>query len=124
MFDALPILIVEDDPIIAMCLAEVVSDFNGRVVGPMATVREAMEVLDQREIAAAILDAKLLDQEITPVALRLASAGIPLVVHSGTGLPAEVAAKWPDLPVLMKPMPAHQVVERLGLEMQKSRRSG
>ena len=123
MFSADSILIVEDDPIIAMCLVDAVLDLKGHVIGPLSTVREAMEILDQQAIAAAILDAKLLDRDITPVALRLASAGIPLVVHSGTGLPPDVAAKWPDLPVLMKPMAALEVVERLELEMQKFRRS-
>jgi hypothetical protein len=92
---------------------------QGVVVGPVSTVAAALELLDKLSVAAAILDANLLDRDITPVALRLACAGIPLVVYTGTGLPPEVAAQRPDLPVLRKPAAAQVVVQRLVCEMQK-----
>ncbi len=123
MFRSQPILILEDEPWIAFDLAEAVNQLDGIVVGPIATVREAMDLLDRQVISAAILDACLLDGDVTPVALRLAESGIPLVVHTGTGLPAAVADLWPDIPVLMKPAPAQTVAQRLADEIQKCRRS-
>ena len=117
MFGSKSILIVEDEPLIAMALADAVKGLDGLVIGPIATVSEALDFLDCHEIAGAILDARLLDAEITPVALRLARAGIPVVVHSGTGLPAEVAAEWPGLPLLMKPTSPEVVARRLLIEM-------
>lgn len=119
MFGAKPILIVEDEPFIALDLADAVAEWDGKVIGPFSTVREALDILDRQAIAAAILDARLADRDITPVALRLASAGIPFVVHTGTGLPPEVAERWPNVPVLMKPSAALSVVQRLWAEMQK-----
>lgn len=119
MFGAKPVLIVEDEFIIAMELADAVAECEGTVVGPFATVSEALAVLDRVIIAAAILDARLIDRDISPIALRLAKEGIPLVVHSGTGLPPAVAAQWPDLPVFLKPGAAKDVVQRLLVEFHK-----
>lgn len=119
VFSAQPILIVEDEPLIAMDLAGAVEDLEGVVIGPFSSVAAALELLETLSIAAAILDANLLDRDITPVALRLACAGVPLVVYTGTGLPPELAEQHPSLPVLLKPATAQRVVERLVLEMQK-----
>jgi DNA-binding response OmpR family regulator len=121
MFSAQTILIVEDEPLIALDLADAVAELGGKVIGPLTTVREALGVLGRVIVAGAILDAKLADRDITPVALLLASSGVPLVVHSATGLPADVAARWPDLPVLTKPAAAQAVARRLLREMEKVR---
>lgn len=122
MFQGQSVLIVEDDPLIALDLADSVAHLRGNVIGPVATVSKAMQILDRQFVAAAILDVQLLDADITPVALRLASSHIPLVIHTAAGMPPEVAALWPDLPVLMKPAPAQTVVLRLWSEMTKSAR--
>lgn len=120
MFSAQLILIVEDEPLLAMDLAEAVEELEGVVIGPVSTVATALELLENVSVTAAILDANLLDRDITPVALRLAGAGVPLVVYTGTGLPPEVLAQRPDLPVLRKPAAAQLVVKRLICEIQKS----
>lgn len=120
MFRAQPILIVEDDLLIGLGLADAVAELDGVVIGPVATVREALEIVESQLVGAAILDSRLRDRDITPVALRLASMGIPLVIHTGTGLPPEVAAMRPDLPVIMKPALPLTVVLRLDDEMRSS----
>lgn len=117
MFDAALILIVEDEVLIALDLADAVTEFGGRLAGPFATVREAMAALESEVIAGAILDAILLDRDITPVASYLAERGIPLVIHSGTGLPRDLAVLHPDLAVVGKPAAASSVVSRLEQEM-------
>ncbi len=121
MFEQLPILIVEDEALVALSLSEAVRDFDGRVVGPVATVADALAMIDTRTIAAAILDAQLLDRDVTPVALRLAEAGVPFVIHSGTGMPDGLAGSLPEVPVLMKPMPATIVVACLANELRQPR---
>ena len=117
MFRAQPILIVEDEPLIGLALADVVADMGGDTIGPFATVSEALEALDCVAIAGAILDAKLADGDVTPVALRLADAAVPMVVHSGTGVPTELAQRWPGIVALAKPAPASAVVELLHVTM-------
>jgi DNA-binding response OmpR family regulator len=103
MLDRQAILIVEDEPLIAMCLTVEVEALAGLVIGPASTAREALALMDSREISAAILDAHLADRDVTPVALLLAQRGIPFVVHSSLGVPDELALALPELPVVPKP---------------------
>jgi len=117
LFDQLPILIVEDELLIALALADAVEECAGTVVGPVATVAEALALMDTRSIAAAVLDAQLVDRDVTPVALRLFEQGVPFVIHTGTGLPVELAALLPNVPVAMKPLKAPIVVACLLNEM-------
>jgi hypothetical protein len=113
MLQRSPILIVEDEPLVAMDLAFEVESIDGVVVGPTATVAQALTILSDTEVAGAILDANLADRDITPVALLLWERGIPFVLHSGKGVPAELAAIIPSLPNIAKPERASAVVECL-----------
>ena len=117
MFRAEIILIVEDEPIIAMDLADAVSELGGGVVGPFATVWEAFASLEHNAISGAILDATLQDRDITPLAAHLIGRDIPIVIHSGTGLPKELAALHPDLAVIAKPATSSWVTSRLARGM-------
>ncbi|MES2290348.1 MAG: response regulator [Pseudomonadota bacterium] len=107
------ILIVEDDAFIALGLATAVEDIGGVVLGPVATVAEALAVLEKSEVHKAILDAQLADRDVTPVAVKLLEQVIPFVVHTGTGLPAELARVHPELPLVMKPASPETVVKVL-----------
>jgi DNA-binding NtrC family response regulator len=108
------ILIVEDEAMIAMHLAVVVEDSDGEVVGPAASVAEALELIDAGAvIEGAVLDGNLGDGDVTPVALKLVAAAIPVVIYSGVGIPPDLASIHPDLPVLQKPSAATQVVSVL-----------
>ena len=118
MFTAQRILIVEDESLIAMDLADAVTELGGHVIGPVASVKAAIELLDHGAIAGAILDCQLSDRNITPVVLRAADAGIPFVVYSATGLPPELGTGWSAVPMLHKPADIHMVVARLWTEMQ------
>ncbi len=55
MFENRPILIVEDECYLALDLANAVEDWNGKVVGPAATVVEALALLAAEKSGAAIL---------------------------------------------------------------------
>ena len=117
MLEGLPVLIVENEPLIALDLTAAVLEQNGIVIGPVPTVAEALAILADQPIGAAILDAKLDDRDITPVAVRLIEQAVPFVIHSGTGLPAELAARHPDLPVILKPKRPEDVVASLEQQM-------
>lgn len=114
------ILIVEDNCFLAMDLAAAVEELDGQVVGPVATAADALLLLDQHEIAGAVLDCQLFDRDVTPVVLTLVGKGVPLVIQTGTGVPAALAEAHPDLPLLMKPVKPHKVLELLLVEIRKS----
>jgi len=113
MFRQRSILIVEDEPLIALDLATQVVARAGRVVGPLPTVAEALTVLEGEDVAAAILDANLVDRDITPVALLLARQGVPFVLHSAIGIPSALKQKLPSLTVVQKPAHPSIVIARL-----------
>ena len=96
-----------------MELATVVEARGGTVIGPLQTVAGALAVLEERSVAAAILDSNLADRDITPVALLLADRGVPFVVHSGVGLPAVLARALPGIRLVRKPALPQIVIAHL-----------
>jgi DNA-binding response OmpR family regulator len=107
------ILVAEDEPFIALDLAYAIEDAGGEVVGPAASVKEALDLLETRPVAAAILDVNLADRDISPLAEILLGRGIPIIIQTGVGLPAELAARFPDLVVRIKPCLAAELVRDL-----------
>jgi DNA-binding NtrC family response regulator len=113
MLDRCPILIVEDDFFIADFLVDVVEEAGGVVVGSASTTTEALNLLDAQDVRAAILDVNLADRDIEPVLTRCVAEGIATVIHTGTGLPTNLAARFPNSVVLMKPCIPEDVVRAL-----------
>lgn len=121
MLNGRPILIVEDEAVIALDLWAAVQDAGGAVIGPVATVHQAFHLLGCRNIDAAIVDANLADGDLTPLALELYRKNIPFVVHTARGLPPGLAATLPRLPVIMKPAEARIVVEKVAALLAEKR---
>ncbi|WP_432769929.1 MAG: response regulator [Sphingopyxis sp.] len=119
MFKHQAILIVEDEPFVALELLEAVERMGGRPVGPVATVAEALVLIETMAIDAAILDVQLANRDITPVALRLIAMGKPLIFQTGTGLPPSLREAADNLPVLRKPVAADIVLANLSTEMKR-----
>ncbi len=90
-------------------------DAGGQVAGPAASVQQALAFIETMPIDAAILDVNLSDGDISPVAEILLAAGIPIILQTGVGLPAELIAKYPDLPVQIKPCLAESLVAQLAV---------
>jgi DNA-binding response OmpR family regulator len=82
-FGGARVLIVEDQPLIALDLESAIIDAGGTVSGPATSVAEAKGLCDQSDISAAILDVNLRDGLITPVAAALCARNIPVVFHTG-----------------------------------------
>lgn len=111
------ILVAEDEPFIALDVAMAIEDAGGEVAGPAASVKEALDLIANLPIAAAILDVNLVDGDISPVAEALIAAGIPIILQTGIGLPAGLSARFPDLAVHIKPCVAADLVVQLGALM-------
>ena len=97
------ILVVEDEPLIAMMLEDFIDMLGKRHVGTADNVAEALALVDAGGIDAAILDVNLRAGETSwPIAERLAARGVPFIFASG-GLSDTVAEPFADRPVLSKP---------------------
>lgn len=96
------ILIVEDEALVAMLVEDALLDAGCRIIGPAATVAEALALLEAELPEAAVLDLNLSGETSAPVADALVQQGVPFLVASGYG-----AAGLPEghrgVPVLAKP---------------------
>lgn len=109
------ILIVEDEPLIAMMLEDFLDSLGHKVVGICDSVDEALELVERGGFDVAILDVQLKDgQSVWPVADRLRAAGLPFVLATGGHVeppPAVHAAA----PVLSKPYTIDSIEPALAL---------
>jgi DNA-binding NtrC family response regulator len=120
MFSDAPILIAEDNLYLALDLSNAVEDMDGRVVGPASSVFEALKLLEDHHIAAAVVDCQLADRDAAPLAWQLAQRRVPFVIHTATPVPAAMEELHPDVPVLIKPVHAAAVLTCLLDEMRRT----
>lgn len=104
------ILVVEDEELIGLMLVDVLEDFGAAVIGPAATVAEALHLLSQGEPSAALLDLSLKGEVVYPVADRLAERGVPFVFITGYGQ-GHLVARHALAPVLTKPFGPAQLAD-------------
>lgn len=106
------ILVVEDEALIAMLVEDALLDAGAHVLGPAATVEEALALFQSGDPEAAVLDINLAGQVSTPVADALADHGVPFVVATGYGA-AGLPERHRSVPVLAKPYDPQELVEAL-----------
>jgi CheY-like chemotaxis protein len=94
----LRILVLEDEPIIAMALEDYL-EMAGAFPVVTATLAQAQEAIAVEVIDAAILDVNIHGLKSYPVAESLASRGIPFIFASGYGdtLHGEAFAQVPTV---------------------------
>lgn len=96
------ILIVEDEPFIALTLEDMLFELGFTVAGCVADVPAALELIGREDIDAALLDVNVGTEKIDAVADLLAERACPFVFttgHGRSGIPAAHA----DRAVLQKP---------------------
>lgn len=97
------ILIVEDEPLIAMMLEDVLDALGHQVVGTADSVEDALARVAEGGFDVAIVDVQLRGgAKVWPVADRLADAGIPFVLATGGHVDAP-PERHAAAPVLAKP---------------------
>ena len=76
-------LLVEDEPIVAWLLKDMLVDLGCSVVGPAADVNQALAMIDAESIDVAVLDVNLRGQMSYPIADVLVARGVPFVFSTG-----------------------------------------
>jgi CheY-like chemotaxis protein len=97
------VLIVEDDPIIALDFEDTILGFGVKSVRTAASVARALELIAQRAPDFALLDVGLVREKSIAVAERLAALKIPFVFVTGYGADVRLPAAFVDIPRLPKP---------------------
>ena len=104
------ILVVEDDYFIAWALVDELTSFGAHVIGPAASVEEALALLANQPTDGAILDVSLSRDKVFPVASALTDRGIPFVFATGY---SEVPPTWQHVPRYEKPVSAATAAQAL-----------
>jgi CheY-like chemotaxis protein len=81
----LNILIVEDEPLIAMALEDMLLDLGCALAGTAGTVPEGLALAAATPCDAAILDININGERSDPIAAVLAARGIPHIFATGYG---------------------------------------
>ena len=102
---ALPgdVLIVEDDPIIALDFEDTILGFGVKSVRTAASVAKALLLIAERAPDFGLLDVGLVRENSTAVAERLDALKIPFAFVTGYGADVSLPAAFADIPRLPKP---------------------
>jgi DNA-binding NtrC family response regulator len=106
------ILIVEDEPLIALGVHGALNR-SGASILSASTVREATRLIGYAEISAAVVDVRLGDEDASQICKLLARRNIPFVFYTGQPGTAPLLGEWPRVQVLKKPAPFEQIAAAL-----------
>ncbi len=77
------ILVVEDEPLLALDMAQTLEEAGYEVIGPAASVKEALSWIERAECDAAVLDMNLRNETAEPIAHALIARDTPFISLSG-----------------------------------------
>lgn len=107
------VLIVEDEYLIAQEMVCLFSAAGAEVVGPVATVQGALELVEKAErLDGAVIDINLRGEMAYPVADALVKRGVPVVFATGYDVNA-LPARYDGLPACEKPVDVRRVARAL-----------
>lgn len=99
------VLVVEDEPMIAMLIEYLLAEAGATVLGPATTVGEALQFLENRAdapIDAVVLDFILKGELAVAVADQLMAIGMPFLFVTGLDRTSLAPRHW-SVPMLVKP---------------------
>ena len=98
------ILVAEDHALIALDLQATLEGDGAAVVGPFRNLTTALRAASSdAALDAALLDVDLGDEDVFPLADRLAERGIPFVFHTGHSGIDRLHTRYNGAPVISKP---------------------
>jgi len=119
------VLLTETDPVIAVDLSDALENAGYRVLGPAATVAEALSLLEQDSPTLAVIDVILKDGRCTGLARALRQWAVPFLVHSAARQDQRLTGDFQGAPWLSKPaLPADVMAVLDELSASASARAG
>ena len=102
------VLIVEDEPLIALDLHAALSAAGAGIIAATDT-DEALRLIRRNDVSAAVLDISLGERDCTAVCQALLHHRVPFLFHTGHAN-ARMLQAWPEVPVLIKPVSHRDIV--------------
>jgi CheY-like chemotaxis protein len=105
------VLVVEDEPLVAMMIEDMLTDLGHTVVGPAMQLADGLRLAETAQFDAAVLDINLNGVRSFPVADVLQARGIPFLFATGYG--GGEALEGRQEPVIQKPYQMERLAEML-----------
>jgi CheY-like chemotaxis protein len=102
------VLLVEDEPLIALDVCEGLGAAGANVIAGR-NVGDALRLIEQAEITAAIVDVRLGADDCSGACRALVSRQIPFVFYTAYSI-APALERWPDVAVVDKPANTREIV--------------
>jgi two-component sensor histidine kinase/DNA-binding response OmpR family regulator len=106
--DGQSVLLVEDEPMISMMLADMLVQNGHQIDGPYCRLNDALAAAKNNDLKAGILDVNLRGKAVFPIADVLMARNIPFVFVTGYSADS-MEARYTHIPVLQKPIEPESV---------------
>jgi len=113
------ILIVEDEPILALNYASILEDTGCEVIGPVSTISKGIKIIEREHIDGAVLDIDLGGVPVDPIVTALQQKGIPYIFVSA--FPDRIGP-YKDAVFLEKPCTAAELIKAVNALVLPARR--
>lgn len=107
------ILVVEDEPLVALEIESELEAIGCSVVGPAATAERALELVATAEFDAALVDANLRGDTVEGIVAAITRKGVSFAFATGYGREA-LPLSFRDAPLLAKPFGSEQLLAMVG----------
>jgi CheY-like chemotaxis protein len=108
----LRVLVVVDEAQIALQLEDMLVDSDCEVVGPASRVAQALKLLDDETVDAAVLDLNIAGDLVYPVADALDNRGLPYIFATGYGV-SGLTEPYRNRRVLQKPFSRRELLQAM-----------
>lgn len=115
------ILLVEDEPLVAMMMTQLISELGAEVVGPFGSVADAVAA-GSAQLDAAVLDVNVGGELVYPVAERLVRNGTPMIFLTGYDAKS-IDPRFASASVLSKPIDEAELAGALADLLEAARSS-
>ncbi len=107
------VLIVEDEPLIAAHLEQLLVEAGHHVIGPASSVSAAVRLALTEDLDFAILDVNLGGEHSFPIADLLAGKSVPFLFSTGYASRAGLPERFREAVLLTKPCDARDLLRRI-----------
>lgn len=115
----LRVLIVEDEAPIALQLEDMLVESECDVVGPASRVGQALKLIADEPVDAAVLDLNIAGDLVYPVADALEKRGLPYIFATGYGA-SSLTEPYRSRRVLQKPFSRRDLLQAMAEALQKA----
>lgn len=98
----LRVLVVEDEALVSLMIEDLLQDMGCTVVGPAASLTNALALAESEPLDGALLDLNLGGDPAEPIAECLKARGVPFVFLTGYGS-GGVSKRFAAMPTISKP---------------------